>query len=385
MRVPLLVNPKSRHLQRILAAVDEANRVQNYVWLEYLASPWLPDQPSRKRLDTHVLHHIIQQHWRRGPDVLGALAVTERQFQPGYFTDEFEGLAVLSLHDWELKYTPPPIRTFILYELAYAVLAWSIDISTDRMDHWYHPVPQGCVADQYNSPKELRRSMGAANLCAECEAFVVSMGIQPVALSAAEKMLNHVRGMVIRRPRTLPRNVFIGHGRSRAWEDVRDFVHELGLEVEEFNQEATAGMTTTARLNSMMEASAFAILVMTGEDRRSEGTLHARENVVHEIGLFQGRLGNERAIVLRQEGTSIPSNLHGLTYIEFPKRGFKVATPARAQVRAALDREGLLPPGTGASPAARPAPRPAPARGTSARPPRPTRPRSSPKRRPRSG
>jgi len=387
MRVHLLVHPESQHLRRILAAVDEANRVQNYFRLEYLPAPWLGDGTSRTRLHTNVLHGLIKQHWRQEPGVLGALAVTERQFQPEYVTDEFEGIAVLSAHDWELKYTPPPIRTFVLYELAYAVLAWSIDLSNERMDHWYHAIPRGCVADQYDTPEELRWSMAAANLCPECEAFVVAMGIQPVALSAAEKLLNHVRGTVIRRPRTLPRNVFIGHGRSRIWEEVRDFVHELGLEVEEFNQESTAGTTTTARINAMMEASAFAILVMTGEDRRSEGTLHARENVIHEIGLFQGRLGNERAIVLRQEGTTIPSNLHGLTYIEFPRRGFKGALKARAQVRAALNREGLLPssPGTGASAPARPAPRPGRAPGTSARSPRPRRPASSPTNRPRSG
>jgi predicted nucleotide-binding protein len=37
---------------------------------------------------------------------------------------------------------------------------------------------------------------------------------------------------------------------------------------------------------------------MTAEDEQADGNHHARMNVIHEVGLFQGRLGFERAIVL---------------------------------------------------------------------------------------
>ena len=35
-----------------------------------------------------------------------------------------------------------------------------------------------------------------------------------------------------------------------------------------------------------------------GEDEHKDGSVHPRENVIHEAGLFQGRLGFPRAIVL---------------------------------------------------------------------------------------
>ena len=35
---------------------------------------------------------------------------------------------------------------------------------------------------------------------------------------------------------------------------------------------------------------------MTGEDEHIDQTKHARENVIHEIGLFQGKLGFRKAM-----------------------------------------------------------------------------------------
>ena len=41
---------------------------------------------------------------------------------------------------------------------------------------------------------------------------------------------------------------------------------------------------------------------MTAEDENAEGRMQARMNVIHEVGLFQGRLGFEKAIVILEEG-----------------------------------------------------------------------------------
>ena len=98
-------------------------------------------------------------------------------------------------------------------------------------------------------------------------------------------------------------NVFIGHGRSAAWRTLKDFIEDrLRLPVDEFNSVPVAGITTTSRLSELLDAAAFAFLVMTGEDELADGSIRARENVVHEVGLFQGRLGFSRAIILLEDG-----------------------------------------------------------------------------------
>ena len=87
---------------------------------------------------------------------------------------------------------------------------------------------------------------------------------------------------------------------------------------DEFNIESTPGLQTAARIEAMLAAARMAFLVMTSEDHHADGTVHARENVVHEIGLFQAILGAARAIVMLENGCSRFSNLDGLTTINFP-------------------------------------------------------------------
>ena len=135
------------------------------------------------------------------------------------------------------------------------------------------------------------------------------------------------------------RKIFIGHGRSLVWHQLKSFLDDrLQLACDEFNAEAAAGLSTTTRLQTMLNNASFAFLVMTAEDVHADDTYHARENVIHEAGLFQGRLGFERAIILLEEGCAQFSNIHGLTHISFPKNNLE---PAFEKIRQVLEREGV--------------------------------------------
>jgi len=139
--------------------------------------------------------------------------------------------------------------------------------------------------------------------------------------------------------------VFIGHGRSLVWLALKTFLTErLHVDCDEFNAESAAGITTTARLQAMLDRALFAFLVMTGEDQHGDGTTHARENVIHEAGLFQGHLGFEKAIILLEEGCAEFSNIHGLTTIRFPKGSIE---PTYESIRLVLEREGVIGPRSG--------------------------------------
>jgi len=134
--------------------------------------------------------------------------------------------------------------------------------------------------------------------------------------------------------------IFIGHGRSGQWRILKDFIKDrLGLEYDEFNRVSVAGIGTQERLSEMLSDCGFAFLVLTAEDIHEGETLHARENVVHEAGLFQGKLGWRKAIVLLEEGCEEFSNISGLGQIRFPKDDIGARFE---EIRAVLEREKLL-------------------------------------------
>ena len=136
------------------------------------------------------------------------------------------------------------------------------------------------------------------------------------------------------------KRIFIGHGRSPLWRELKDFLQDrLHLQWDEFNREAVAGFTTFDRISEMLESATFAFLIMTAEDEHFDLSVHARENVVHEVGLFQGHLGPRRAIILIEEDCTEFSNIAGLSQMRFPKGRISAVFE---EIRKVLEREGLI-------------------------------------------
>jgi predicted nucleotide-binding protein len=141
-------------------------------------------------------------------------------------------------------------------------------------------------------------------------------------------------------PVTIVHQVFIGHGRSSTWREVKDFVQDrLRVKVQEFNSESAAGLPTQQRLQELLDTSTFALLIMTAEDEKADGKRAARPNVIHEIGLFQGRLGFARAIVILENGCDEFSNIVGLTQLRFDPGN--IATVFE-EIRKVMEREGVI-------------------------------------------
>lgn len=131
--------------------------------------------------------------------------------------------------------------------------------------------------------------------------------------------------------------IFIGHGRNEQWKELKDHLQEKhGYKMEAYETGARAGHTIRDILEDMITKSSFAVLVLTAEDEQSNGEYRARQNVIHEAGLFQGRLGFPRAIMLIEEGVESFSNVHGIQYIEFSKGNIK---ETYGEVLATLRRE----------------------------------------------
>lgn len=127
------------------------------------------------------------------------------------------------------------------------------------------------------------------------------------------------------------RRVFITHGRSSDWREVQAYIEkDIGLPTMELAQEASLGMTIIEKLIAGTQRCDSAVIVMTGDDIDADGQARARENVMHEIGFFQGSYGRSKVTVLHEDGVNIPTNLSGVVYVPYPKgtvsAGFHVLT-----------------------------------------------------------
>lgn len=173
---------------------------------------------------------------------------------------------------------------------------------------------------------------------------VVSIRLSYAACDAAaeicQRMGSHLRRKGNMTKELTPSRIFIGHGQSLAWRELKDFLQDrLALPWNEFNRVSAAGVPTTIRLGQMLDDSRFALLVLTAEDETAVGNMQARMNVLHEVGLFQGRLGFSKAIVLLEDGCVEFSNIAGLGQIRFPKGKISAVFE---QVREVLEREQIV-------------------------------------------
>jgi predicted nucleotide-binding protein len=125
-------------------------------------------------------------------------------------------------------------------------------------------------------------------------------------------------------PKEKDTKIFIGHGRNELWRDLKDHLQDIhNYDIEAYETGSRGGLAVQEILEQMLDKSSLALLVMTGEDETKDGKLRARQNVVHEIGLFQGGLGFRRAIILLENGTEEFSNIAGLQQIRFSKNNIK--------------------------------------------------------------
>jgi hypothetical protein len=177
-----------------------------------------------------------------------------------------------------------------------------------------------------------------ARVCAIRYPFHLCYELAKVARRAASHLANKADHMKLQQ--RVGTRIFLGHGRSTAWRDLKDFLQDrLHLPWDEFNRVPVAGLTNITRLSEMLNNAAMAFIIMTAEDEQSDGDMHARMNVIHEAGLFQGRLGFQRAIILLEQGCREFSNIEGLGQIRFPTGNISAVFE---QIREVLEREELL-------------------------------------------
>lgn len=112
--------------------------------------------------------------------------------------------------------------------------------------------------------------------------------------------------------------VFIGHGRSKLWYQLQAYLqNDLGIKVTNYERNSRSSEHIIDVLKKFTSEATFAVIVMTAEDEMVTHVKRTRQNVVHELGFFQGTLGFSKVAILKQNGVEEFTNIDGLQYIPF--------------------------------------------------------------------
>ena len=133
-------------------------------------------------------------------------------------------------------------------------------------------------------------------------------------------------------PAPLP-NIFIVHGHDEAARDsIRIYVHKLtGVMPISLAEEPGKGATIIEKFEKHGAEASFVIVLLTPDDvgqtvaAKEAGTTpnpRARQNVVLELGYFIGKIGRDRIVVVNAN-VERPSDLAGLSYVEYPGTNWK--------------------------------------------------------------
>jgi predicted nucleotide-binding protein len=140
----------------------------------------------------------------------------------------------------------------------------------------------------------------------------------------------------------LARRVFVVHGHDEGLrEQVARVLDKLDFEPLILMEQPNKGRTLIEKFEDGALDVGFAVVLLTADDfcrdsdadEWSEQPNRARQNVVLELGYFMGKLGRPRVAALFQPGTEIPTDIHGLGYIEIDAGGawrFELASELRA-------------------------------------------------------
>lgn len=144
--------------------------------------------------------------------------------------------------------------------------------------------------------------------------------------------------------------VFLVHGHDTgAKETTARFIERLGLSAIILHEQANEGRTIIEKFEAYADVG-FSIVLMTPDDVGASAkepnklTARARQNVILELGYFTGRLGRSKVCALFKPGIEIPSDIHGVLFLEIDELGAWKPKLANELVQAGMkiDVQALL-------------------------------------------
>lgn len=174
-----------RSSEEIVYAIDLLNGIQNY--FKFLAS----DTPLNIKGGYFV--------WNTLPDNIRNdtqsyhIYIIEEPFNDNWFSHEESHYSVITTADWNEHFAPPSLAAYLIYQIAQAVVNFEFKLNENQVLRQVHETTVGCMFDFCGLKTEIRNGMRVGAICPNCRGILAQFGNHQDALSAIEKILDHVR------------------------------------------------------------------------------------------------------------------------------------------------------------------------------------------------
>lgn len=313
MEITVRYYEKNTRKTQIIKAISIINSVQNYFFFKLEG-----DKETDVCKDSIVSWtKFKEEHIEESKYII---YITEKPFADNWFSHEESRYAVISTNDWENKFAPPSLKTYLVYQIAQASINFEGDINENMEMRIVHDTPEGCMFDFCGVKSDIRLGMIAGNICPKCHEVLVRYGIDEKAINAVEKMLWHVRAEAIGKPIIFDEDAaFVvmrfssNDENSNAFEyGIKSALESLGIKCIRADFEITSGQLLE-KIERSIKRSRFIIVKVDSENL----------NVYFELGMA---MGFDKDILLVSEDQwvfNLPSDLRNWECLTYPKGNYK--------------------------------------------------------------
>lgn len=249
--------------------------------------------------------------------------VIDKPFHDNWFSHEESHYAVITTSDWNNHFAPPSLVAYLIYQIAQAAVNFEFNLNESQVLRYAHETTVGCMFDFCCTKSEIRNGMRVGAICPKCRGILSQFGNHQEALSAIEKILDHVRLISIGRP---PHIIFDQVYIIKHYEEpsdihnaflygVEEALKDLGLKIRIGNQQ-NHGTHYFYDIINDIACSKLALALI--DSRNAINNL----NTYIEYGIARG-MGKDVFIICENEYIQyLPSDLHGIQVIGFQAKNY---------------------------------------------------------------
>lgn len=247
--------------------------------------------------------------------------ITQKAFDDNWFLHANNKYSVITICDWEEKFAPPSLVSYLIYQIAQASLGFYAGLNEGlaiRLGHEENT--EGCLFDFCLNKDDIKYGIAASRICLRCRGTLLQFGIEEKIIESIEKMLSYVRSEIIGKPMIFNSDAaFVVMKFSKNDENdnayeygIKAALNELNIECIRADKILNSGQLLE-KIKKLIKENRFIIIKVDSENL----------NIYFELGFAMGI--NKEVLLISDEEllNKLPSDLKNLECLTYTRGNYR--------------------------------------------------------------